>query len=159
MAGWSVLHPEAGDQFPVADDKTIVLARIVDGKRVLLLSDLGRPGQEALLTRGLDLRADILIAGLPEKPEALCDGLLDAIEPRLIVVCDSEFPSSARAGPALRERLVRRGIAVIYTRFAGAVTMEFEKNSWRLHTMSGLRLVELPSTAQVARESENSFKE
>jgi competence protein ComEC len=144
-AGWSVLHPDAGDKFPVADDKALVLARTIQGSRVLLLSDLGRPGQEALLSRESDLRADILIAGLPVKPEALCEALLEAINPRLIVVCDSEFPASARAGKSLRERLARRGAQVIYTRFAGSVTIEFGNQSWQVRTMNPARLPEIRS--------------
>jgi competence protein ComEC len=149
-AGWSVLHPDAGDSFAVADDKAIVLARTIFGQKMLLLSDLGRPGQEALLERASDLQADILIAGLPAKPEALSDGLLDAVQPRVIVVCDSEFPATARARPSLRDRLAQRHITVIYTRLTGAVTFEFAKKSWELRTMSGLRMCEPVSRASVS---------
>ena len=65
------------------------------GARVLLLSDLGRDGQSALLARTNDLRADIVIAGLPNEGEPLCDALLDAIQPKVIVIADSEFPANA----------------------------------------------------------------
>ena len=42
----------------------------------MLLSDLGRPGQNALLDQGIDLGADIVVTGLPDKGEPLCDALL-----------------------------------------------------------------------------------
>jgi competence protein ComEC len=135
-----VLHPEASDNFPQADDKTVVLSGTFGRTRVLLLSDLGRPGQEALIERTADLRADIVVTGLPVQTEALGDALLDAIQPRVIVVSDSEFPVSERASPKLCERLAKRNIPVIYTRTAGSTTVEFRGNRWDLRTMSGIRI-------------------
>lgn len=136
---WRVLHPEAGDKFPQADDNALVLLGDFHGTRVLLLSDLGRPGQEALLARQRDLRADIVVAGLPEQTEPLCDALLDAIQPRLIIVADSEFPATKRASPSLRKRLAQRSASVLYTRFTGAVTLTVGKSGWKLHAMDGQR--------------------
>ena len=101
---------------------------------------MGRPGQDALLERTPDLRADIVVTGLPVQPEALCDALLDAIQPRLIIVADSEFPAAERASPKLRERLARRKVPVIYTRTAGAATIEWRKHDWEVRTMSGIRI-------------------
>jgi beta-lactamase superfamily II metal-dependent hydrolase len=137
---WTVLHPDPDDRFPQADDNPLVLSAVIGGQRILLLSDLGRPGQDALLHRTSDLRADIVITGLPVKEEALRDALLDAIQPRLIVVADSEFPAAERASPGLRERLARRKVPVIYTRSAGAASIEWHKGGWQLRTMSGLSI-------------------
>ncbi len=137
---WTALHPEAGDRFSQADDNALVLSAVISGHRVLLLSDLGRPGQEALLQRTADLRADIVVTGLPVQSEALGEALLDAIQPRLIIVADSEFPAEERARPSLHERLARRGVPVIYTRTAGATTIEWHSQNWDLRTMSGIRL-------------------
>ena len=67
------------------------------------------------------MRADIVIAGLPNEGEPLCDALIDAIRPKVIVIADSEFPATRRAGRALKERLEQRKIPVIYTRTTGAV--------------------------------------
>ncbi len=137
---WTVLHPEGDDRFSQADDGPLVLSAVIGGQKVLLLSDLGRPGQEALLERTPDLHADIVVTGLPVKPEALSDTLLDAIQPRLIIVADSEFPSNERASPKLHERLARRKIPVIYTRTAGTATIEWHSPDWELRTMSGIRM-------------------
>jgi beta-lactamase superfamily II metal-dependent hydrolase len=126
------------DHFPKADDNALVLQSDLNGTRVLLCSDLGRAGQSALLSRKLDLRADIVLTGLPSAGEPLCDALLDAIQPQLIIVGDSEFPASERAGPDLRKRLAERSIPVIYTREAGAVTIEFRSHRWKLRTMNGI---------------------
>jgi competence protein ComEC len=137
---WTVLHPDPDDRFPQADDNSLVLSVVIGGKRILLLSDLGRPGQDALLQRTSDLRADIVITGLPVKEEALRDALLDAIQPRLIVVADSDFPAAERASPRLRERLARRKVPVIYTRSAGAATIEWRGSDWEARTISGVRI-------------------
>ena len=140
LNGWRVLHPAAGDHFSQADDLAMVLACEVDGVRILLLSDLGRAGQDVLLERQRDLRADIVIAGLPEKSEPLNEALLDAIHPRLIVITDSEFPAGRRARASLCERLARRGVPVVYTRETGAATISLRGGQWDLQTVKGIHL-------------------
>jgi beta-lactamase superfamily II metal-dependent hydrolase len=140
LGAWTILHPEPGDRMPQADDNALVLMGQLQGARVLLLSALGRPGQNALLERHHDLRADILITGLPVATEAVGEELLEAVQPRVIIVADSEFPASARASLKLHERLAQRKIPVLYTRSDGAVTLELRRGRWQLRTMSGLRL-------------------
>jgi beta-lactamase superfamily II metal-dependent hydrolase len=134
-----VRHPSDSDRFGQADDGALVLSGSFYGSRVLLLSDLGRAGQDALLERTTDLRADIVVTGLPGQNEPLSEALLDAIQPRLIVVADSEFPASERAALKLRERLARRKTPVIYTRSAGAATIEFRRRGWEVRAMNGVR--------------------
>ena len=134
---WRVLHPEPTDRFPQGDDNALVLLGEIHGARVLLISDLGRAGQEALLAREKDLRADIVLTGLPEQSEPLNDALLNAIEPRVIIVADSEFPATKRASLQLRERLARRNALLLCTRFTGAVTLTLSKGGWDLRAMDG----------------------
>jgi competence protein ComEC len=140
VGSWRVLHPLPNDRFSQADDGALVLSGMFHGTRVLLLSDLGRTGQDALLERTPNLRADIVVTGLPSAGEALCDALLDAIQPRLIIVADSEFPVSERASAKLRERLAQRNVPVIYTRSAGSATIELRKHEWEVRSMSGVRV-------------------
>jgi competence protein ComEC len=140
LGPWDVLHPTPEDRFSQADDNALVLSATIGAQRVLMLSDLGRPGQDALLERTADLRADIVITGLPTRPEALGDALLDAIQPRVIIVADSEYPSAERASPKLRERLARRNVPVIYTRMTGAATIEWHAPEWELRTASGISI-------------------
>jgi len=134
---WRVLHPAAGNNFPRADDNALVLRGDFSSVRILLPSDLGRDGQSALLTQTNDLRADIVIAGLPTADEPLGDALLDAIRPKVIVVADSESPATRRAGRELKERLAARQVPVMYTRTAGAVTILARPKGWELRTMDG----------------------
>lgn len=137
VAPWSVLHPAESDRFRQGDDNAVVLFAKLHDTRVLLLSDLGRPGQEALIGREPDLRADIVIAGLPAQGEPLCDGLLERIQPKVIVVMDAEFPAPQRASPRLLERLGRSGAIVLCTREPGAVALTACRGGWTLRTMRG----------------------
>jgi len=137
---WKVLHPEPTDHFPQADDNTLVLLGDFQGMRLLLLSDLGPLGQEALLKRTPDLQADIVVTGLPSSGEALGDALLDAIQPRAIIVSDSTFPVAKRASAAFCDRLARRQVPVVYIRSAGTATIELRQDQWSLRTTKGTRL-------------------
>ena len=134
---WRVLQPAAGNNFPRADDNALVLLGYFSSAKILLLSDLGRAGQSELLSQTNDLRADIIIAGLPDGGEPLGNELLEAIQPKLIVIADSEFPATRRASRELKERLAGRKVPVIYTRTAGAVTILARPKGWELRTMDG----------------------
>jgi beta-lactamase superfamily II metal-dependent hydrolase len=125
----------------LADDKATVLRGVFHGLRVLLLADLGRAGQDALLARQPDLGADIVIAGLPSQGEPLADALLDNIAPRLIIIADSQFPAQARASSELVERLGRRPLPVFYTRQTGAITLSLRPGEWEIRTMAEQRIV------------------
>lgn len=140
IGDWTVLHPKAGARFARADDGALVLKAVLNGTRLLLLSDLGQAGQKALLEQASDLRADIVVAGLPAADEPLSQPLLEAIQPRLVIISDSDFPVSERARPKLVERLQRTGLPLLYTRSAGTVTLEFKDGKWQLRTMSGIQI-------------------
>jgi competence protein ComEC len=141
---WQILHPDGNDNPPKADDNALVLRGDFNGTRFLLLSDLGRQGQNALLSRANDLRADVVIAGLTSDGEPLCEALLDAVQPRIIILADSEFPATRRATGELKDRLARRGIPVLYTRQTGAVTLTARKNGLEVRTMTGMKQSILP---------------
>jgi competence protein ComEC len=139
FSNWTVLHPAATNLFPHAEDNTLVLRGEFGGTRILLLSNLGRPGQEALLERNVDLRADIVIAGLPEEDEPLKDTLIEAINPRLIVIADSELPAKCRASRELQKRLEKHGVPVLCTSELGAVKISLMGKRWEATTVDGLR--------------------
>ena len=134
---WRAVFPPVGKSFAKADDGALVLLGHFHGARVLLLNELSRTGQSELLAQTNDLRADIVIAGMPGEGEPVCDALIEAAQPKVIIIADSEFPATRRAGPALHERLARKNIPVIYTRSAGAVKLVTDTRGWRLQTMDG----------------------
>ena len=133
---WQVLFPFTNAPAH-ADDAPLVLRGDFHGTTILLLSDLSRDAQSTLLGGTNDLHADIVIAGLPESTEPLCDALIDAISPRVIVIADSEYPATRRAGRSLQERLEQKKIPVIYTRTSGAVKIVTNKSGWKLSAMDG----------------------
>jgi len=134
---WQILSPAPANNFPRADDNALVLFGDFSGAKILLLSDLGRAGQSELLSQTNDLRADIVVAGLPDEGEPLGDELLEAVQPKVIVVADSEFPATRRASCELKERLAKSEVPVIYTRSASAVTILAHPKGWELRTMDG----------------------
>jgi len=129
---WQVRFPVAAEGVRKADDGGLVLRGSFNGAHVLLLPDLGRAGQGELLAQTNDLRAEIVIAGLPDQGEPLCGALLAAIQPRVVVVVDSEYPAGRRASRALQERLARARIPVLYTRTQGAVKLVTNRSGWRV---------------------------
>ena len=145
MVGWEVLHPAVTDKFDRADDAALVLRGEFHGVRVLLLSELGAAGQRALLARGADLRADLVIAGLPEHGEPLADELLAAIQPRIIVLTDAEFPVTKRAKPVLLARLSRPGATLLRLTEAGSLTLHFRAGQVEALSVSGQRVAEYPT--------------
>jgi len=92
-----------------------------------------------LLERTNDLRADIVVAGLPNEGEPLANALIDAIQPKIIVIADSEFPADRRASRELKNRLAKLNVPVIYTRDSGAVKIVADKSGWKLQAMDGQR--------------------
>jgi competence protein ComEC len=135
ILGWTVLSPASSTRLKPADDNAVVLRKEINGVSVLLLSDLSRAGQRELLERHPDLRADILIAGLPARDEPVCDWFLDAVKPRWIVIADSESPAPRRASPKLRERLARQ--SALFCSDTGALTFVFSPFGWHVETTDG----------------------
>ncbi len=130
---WQVLHPASTDRFALAEDGAVVALGTFDGVRVLLVANLGKVGQNAVLIRHPELRADIVVTGLPENNEPLVSAWLEVLRPKLIIAADSETPTR-RATPALLARLRRSGAEVISTRAAGAVTLSIKDHAWRMKT-------------------------
>ena len=134
---WRVIYPTMTGSASKAEDAPLVLLGTFHGSRILLLSELSRDGQSDLLSQTNDLHADIIVAAMPEKGEPLCDALLAAIQPRVVVIADSDFPVARRASRALHERLDQTHISVIYTRSAGAAKIGTDRAGWKLQTMDG----------------------
>jgi hypothetical protein len=59
------------------------------------------------------------------------------IQPKMIVIADSEFPANRRASRKLNERLTGQNIPVIFTRSSGAVKIITDRSGWSLEAMDG----------------------
>jgi competence protein ComEC len=156
IAGWTVLHPGATDQWTQADDSALVLRGEIQGHSILLLPALARDGQNALMRRHPNLRAEIVVAGLPMREEPLCDPLLDLLQPRLIVIMDTQLPATRRASANLRARLARRPAQMVYCRDNGALTLDLARKGWAVRAASGQPAVSGPPVeASGERENDN----
>ena len=141
VAGWTVLYPRADDKFAAADEVSLVLSRSINGHSILLLPALGLDGQRLLMDRHPDLRAEIVMAGLPSRDEPLDEPLLEMLQPKLIIVADSEVPATRRASAKLRQRLEQhRESRVLYCHDAGSLTLLLRRNGWQLRNASGENL-------------------
>jgi len=135
IGSWVIRSPNAALHFTQADDNAVAMLGNIRGVRVLALSELGLAGQKALAEQNPEPRADIVISGIPARGEPLSDRLLDVVQPRLIIITDSEIPAQQRAKKSVIARLAKRNIPVIYTQSAGAVTLEFKSGHWSMRTM------------------------
>lgn len=145
VGDWEVLHPAAGDKFERADDNALVLRLRLPGLRVLLLSELGSAGQRALVACGGDLQADVVIAGIPEHGEPLEAQLLAAVQPRLVLLTDAEFPVTKRAKPGLRNRLSAAGRTSLSLREAGTLCISATADRASIRSVDGQLWAELPA--------------
>jgi competence protein ComEC len=159
LGPWTVLHPGPESHFPKADDNAVVLRAEINGLRILLFSDLGYEGQDALLAQKGDIRADIVVAGIPTENEPLRESLLNAIQPRVIIIADTERPAPRRATAKLLARLARRNIPVLCTRQTDAVTLTVRPNHWELRTMDGTKFSNAGLAQPALRTSGTNFQE
>jgi competence protein ComEC len=141
---WQIVSPASTANFSRADDAPIVLLGTFRETRILLLSDLSRSGQSELLSGTNSLRADIVVAGLPTEGEPLCGALIAAIQPKIIVIADSQMPATRRASRTLKERLEQEKVPAIYTRTTGAVKIVTDRHGWKLQTMDGQNISSHP---------------
>ena len=142
---WVMLHPPPGHNSRSADDTPLIM-KGTWGKRTLLwLPPLNLAGQEALLRSGSDLKAEILIAGIPAKDRALVPPLLTAINPACLILIDDTSPKTRRAVESQMVRFQTPGRWVLRTSETGALTLRGEKetiqsqNFGPLHEGSDLR--------------------
>ncbi len=133
---WTALHPAADDKFTQADDGCLVLQARLHKTRILLLGDLGRPGQELLMQRHPCLDADIVVTGLPEKGEPMCNGLIGSTHPKRTIVADAEFPATKRATGVLKQRLKEMGAKPVFTRDQGAVTIIIRPEGFEIRSLA-----------------------
>jgi beta-lactamase superfamily II metal-dependent hydrolase len=144
FGAWRVLHPDGSDRFPTADDAALVLLGEFRGVRVLLCSDLGREGQQALLDREKDLRADVVIAAMPAAGQPLSDALLDTVQPQAMILSTGEYPAKEQASLALRGRLGRRQLPVFYTADVGAVELRLQPSGATIRTLQSADALTFP---------------
>ena len=135
---WEVLHPHGSEDQSRNIDDAVVLRAEFHGVRVLLLSDLGELGQESLVTRVKNLRADLVVASVPNHGEPIQPWLLEAIRPRVVLLHDSWLPLDERAPDNLKARLSKLEVPVFYTTEQGGLCVEILSAGWQVSSRLGV---------------------
>ncbi|MDQ6809594.1 MAG: ComEC/Rec2 family competence protein [Verrucomicrobiota bacterium] len=126
-----IIFPPKGFEADSADDQTLVLQLLLDGKpRVLLMSDSGDATERALLQSHIDLRSDIIVKGQNRSGVSCSAEFLDAVQPKLIVTTSRDFPESERIKEDWLEMANARQITVLRQDRVGAVTIELFRDHW-----------------------------
>ncbi len=135
---WDVIHPAQGEDFPRSTDDALVLRGKFHGMTVLLLSDLGHDGRQALMRKDVDFQADVLALSVPDRSLPLDLGFLNAVTPKVIVVQDCRFPVTERASAPWLASLRESGAIVLSVRELGGIRLTVEPVGWRLENAEGV---------------------
>ncbi len=122
-----ILHlPDPSATNALADDRVMVCRLHWRGWKILLTSDAGVAIEHAMLDSLHDLSADVIIAGRNSHEESLSDAFLEAVQPRVIVASNAEFPAAERLDPLTVSYWRSRDIHVIDQQQSGGVTLHVD---------------------------------
>ncbi len=122
-----VLHaPDPKAVNTLADDRVALYRLHWHGWRILFTSDAGMGTELRLLDKGLDLSADVIIAGRHRGDLTLCDRFLDAVHPMAILASNPPYPDSERIPPDAAAYWKSRGIQLVDQAVTGGVTLTID---------------------------------
>jgi competence protein ComEC len=113
----------------VADDRCLVFMIHWKDWKLLWLGDAGRLSEQALLAGGVDLKADLIVAGLHQSDFSLTKGFVDAVAPQAIII--PRLAGSRMDNPRLEqvERLRSPSLRIIDRQQTGGITLNIDENS------------------------------
>ncbi|MFZ5532434.1 MAG: DNA internalization-related competence protein ComEC/Rec2 [Pseudomonadota bacterium] len=124
---FEILHPDAGYRGP-DNDGACVLRVLAPGGRLLIVGDLERAGEVALLDRGAEVQADVLVVGHHGSAGASSPAFLAAVGPRWALVPAGYGNRWGFPAAAVRQRLARQGSMAIVSGEHGAVRVLFDRH-------------------------------
>jgi beta-lactamase superfamily II metal-dependent hydrolase len=110
----------------LADDRVAVFRLHWRGWKLLLTSDAGMGTERKLLDAGLDLSADLIIAGRHRTDLTLCDAFLNAVNPQAIMASNAPFPVEEKLDPGTVDYWKSRSIQVVDQAESGGVTVRVD---------------------------------
>jgi ComEC/Rec2-related protein len=124
-----VVHsPDPLEQMVRADDRVAVYRLHWRGWKILFTSDAGISTENQMLEAGTDVAADVIIAGCHRNDLSLGDAFLHAVDPRVIVFSNPDFPPEERRSDETVDYWKSRGIQVIDQSAAGGLTINVDDN-------------------------------
>ena len=125
-----VLHePDPLDWNRVADERVMVIRLHWDGWRILFMADAGWGTERAMMESGVDLAADVIVAGRHVHDASLGDAFLRATGARAVIATHAGFPSSERVPERWRAAAEASGVAVFHQGESGAVVLSAEEDA------------------------------
>lgn len=134
VSGWTVWHPAYGEDFQKAEDDSIVLSREIAGVRIVLLSELGRAGQQRLAQSERAAHAAVVLAGFPTEGQPLERALFQTLQPK-VVLLGGRHPR----GPKMVRELNARGASTASTMEQQAITLRARRGTLTIEGMRGFR--------------------
>lgn len=116
----SPLEETAGS---LADDQVLVFRLHWDGWKILWMSDAGRMSEDLLIESGVDLKADVIVAGCHASDIHLTEPFISAVNPQLMVVGRDSDAEYVWARPRQMEIWGHHGVAVIDQGESGGITV------------------------------------
>lgn len=127
-AALEILHaPDPHAKNGMADERVAVFRLHWRGWKLLFTSDAGLGTEQNMLDRGVDVSADVIIAGHHRADLTLGDGFLAAVHPQAIIASNARFPATERLAPATVAYWQSRGIQVLDQGQTGGVTVRVDE--------------------------------
>jgi competence protein ComEC len=128
-----VVHPEDADRARPLNDRCLVLhARFPSGRTLLLPGDIEAAAERAIVARGLEARADALIAAHHGADGSNTAPWLAAVHPREVIVSAGRGNRFGHPGAAALSRFAREGARVLRTDRDGTIVLDASAGGWRI---------------------------
>lgn len=111
----------------IADDHVAIYRLHWHGWKILFVNDAGLKTERQMLESGVDLRADVLVAGHHRGDLSLGDEFVTAVAPRAIIASNADYPKSERLDEAKVGWWRSHGILVHDQKEAGGVTVQVDE--------------------------------
>ena len=136
-----VLYPPADIPSTTSlNDQSIVLRYEWDGVVTLLTGDIERPAEASIAdTLGSQLRADVFKAPHHARNTSSSEPILQATQPRFVVVSSAHSERHPAVAPEVSERLAAYGVYLWRTDRHGAIVLTVVDGEARFDTARGLR--------------------
>ncbi|YCM44003.1 ComEC/Rec2 family competence protein [Verrucomicrobiaceae bacterium 227] len=113
----------------VADNRIMVVRVHWQGWKILVTSDLGMVDELALLERGVDLEADVVLMGRHEWGASGQKHFLDATGAKVVITSSGQYLPREMPKPDWMKRLRAAGYVLFNQAETGAVLMDFSEDS------------------------------
>lgn len=119
---FQVLYPIENQRSATSDNNRSCVIQIdAGGKRLLLMGDVEKNGEQQMLNAGMDLRADILVAPHHGSKTSSSPALLSAVGAKTVVVSAGYRNRFHHPARVVSERYAHMGMAMLNTAEVGAV--------------------------------------